>query len=86
MSPRPASRARRVADAVMSVDETLGHLDDTVEHMHTTLTNLDRAIFRLDVDVPDFSLAAGSYFLRWSMLGSLASGPWMMSTTSQSWS
>jgi len=46
----------------------------------TTLTNTDRAIFRLNVDVPDFSLAAGSYFLRWSLLGSAASGPWQPPT------
>jgi PEP-CTERM motif len=42
----------------------------------TTLTNTDRAIFQLNVDVADFNLAAGSYWLRWSMKGSLASGPW----------
>jgi len=42
----------------------------------TTLTNTDRAIFRLDANVSDFNLAAGSYWLRWSLTGSLASGPW----------
>lgn len=42
----------------------------------TTLTNTDRAIFRLNVDVADFNLAAGNYWVRWSMNGSLASGPW----------
>lgn len=41
----------------------------------TTLTNTDRAIFRIEVDVPDFVLPAGSYWLRWSLAGSLASGP-----------
>ena len=46
----------------------------------TTLTNTDRAIFRLNVDVPDFNLAAGNYWLRWSMAGSLASGPWQPPT------
>ncbi len=42
----------------------------------TTLTNTDRAIFRLNVDVADFNLAAGNYWVRWSMNGALASGPW----------
>lgn len=42
----------------------------------TTLTNTDRAVFRLNVDVADFNLAAGNYWVRWSMNGSLASGPW----------
>ncbi len=46
----------------------------------TTLTNTDRAIFRLDANVPDFSLAAGNYWLRWGMAGSLASGPWQPPT------
>jgi hypothetical protein len=42
----------------------------------TTLTNTQRPIFRVAVDVPDFTLAPGSYWLRWSLSGSLASGPW----------
>ncbi len=46
----------------------------------TTLTNTDRAIFRLDVDVADFNLAPGSYWLRWGITGSLASGPWQPPT------
>lgn len=46
----------------------------------TTLTNTDRAIFRLDMDVPDFNLAPGSYWLRWGITGSLASGPWQPPT------
>ena len=37
-SERPASRARRMADAVLSVDETLAALNATVEHMHATLS------------------------------------------------
>ena len=48
----------------------------------TTLTNTDRAIFQVNVDVPDFNLAAGSYWLRWSLTGSLASGPWAPPTAS----
>jgi hypothetical protein len=46
----------------------------------TTLTNTDRAIFRLDVNVADFNLAPGNYFLRWGITGSLASGPWQPPT------
>ncbi|KPF44237.1 hypothetical protein IP87_08540 [beta proteobacterium AAP121] len=46
----------------------------------TTLTNTDRAIFRLDVNVADFDLAPGSYWLRWGITGSLASGPWQPPT------
>jgi len=47
----------------------------------TTLTNTDRAIFQLDVDVTDFSLSAGSYWLRWAMTGTAASGPWAPPTS-----
>ncbi len=47
----------------------------------TTLTNTDRAIFKLSADVADFSLASGSYWLRWAMAGSLASGPWQPPTS-----
>lgn len=46
----------------------------------TTLTNTDRAIFQINVDVPDFNLAAGNYWLRWGLTGSLASGPWQPPT------
>jgi hypothetical protein len=46
----------------------------------TTLTNTDRAIFQIDVDVPDFNLAAGNYWLRWGLTGTLASGPWQPPT------
>jgi PEP-CTERM motif len=46
----------------------------------TTLTNTDRAIFRVNVDVPDFNLAAGNYWLRWGLAGTLASGPWQPPT------
>lgn len=42
----------------------------------TTLTNTDRAIYRLSTDIPDLVLAAGSYFLTWSLSGTSASGPW----------
>ena len=46
----------------------------------TTLTNTDRAIFRLNVDVVDFNLTAGNYWMRWGITGSLASGPWQPPT------
>lgn len=43
----------------------------------TTLTSTARAIFELQVDVTDFNLAAGNYWLRWSLVGDAAfSGPW----------
>ena len=44
----------------------------------TTLTNTDRAIYRLSADIPDLILASGSYFLRWSLAGTAASGPWQV--------
>lgn len=47
----------------------------------STLTAQDRAIFQLGVDVPDFALSAGTYWLRWSIEGSLASGPWQPPTS-----
>ena len=46
----------------------------------TMQTDTSRAIFELIADVPDFSLAAGSYWLRWSIAGTLASGPWQPPT------
>jgi len=46
----------------------------------TTLTNTDRAIFAVQADVPDFNLAPGSYWLRWGLSGTLASGPWQPPT------
>ncbi len=46
----------------------------------TTLTNTDRAIFQIDLDVADFALGAGDYWLRWGLAGSLASGPWQPPT------
>ncbi len=42
----------------------------------TTLTATNRAIYRLSADIPDLILAAGSYYLTWSMDGTAASGPW----------
>lgn len=38
--------------------------------------NTTRGIYRAQADVADFSLDAGHYYLRWSLSGSAASGPW----------
>lgn len=47
----------------------------------TTLTSTARAIYELQVDVADFNLAAGSYWLRWSLVGNPGfSGPWQPTT------
>ncbi|RVU47759.1 PEP-CTERM sorting domain-containing protein [Rubrivivax rivuli] len=46
----------------------------------TTLTDTNRAIFRLDLNVADFNLAPGNYWLRWGITGTLASGPWQPPT------
>ncbi len=43
----------------------------------TTLTSTARGIYELQLDIPDINLAAGTYWLRWSLVGdSLFSGPW----------
>ena len=42
----------------------------------TTLTNTQRGIYRVQADIPDISLAAGSYWLTWGLTGTLALGPW----------
>ncbi|WP_428503091.1 PEP-CTERM sorting domain-containing protein [Roseateles sp.] len=47
----------------------------------TTLTNTQRGIYKAQADVADFSLDAGTYWLRWSLAGSLASGPWQPPTS-----
>ncbi|MCV2350763.1 PEP-CTERM sorting domain-containing protein [Paucibacter sp. Y2R2-4] len=46
----------------------------------TTLTSKVRPIYRASADIPDLSLSAGHYWLRWSMSGSLSSGPWQPPT------
>jgi hypothetical protein len=46
----------------------------------TTLTNTDRAIFQVNVDIPDVTLNSGSYWLRWGLTGTAASGPWQPPT------
>jgi len=47
----------------------------------TTLTNTQRGIYKASADVADFSLSEGHYWLRWSLTGSLASGPWQPPTS-----
>jgi len=42
----------------------------------TAQTNTQRPIFKVDVDIPDVTLAPGAYWLRWSLAGTVASGPW----------
>jgi hypothetical protein len=47
----------------------------------TTLGDTARGIYKVVADVPDFSLPAGSYWMRWSLTGTLASGPWQPPTS-----
>lgn len=47
----------------------------------TTLGDTTRGIYNAVADVSDFSLAAGTYWLRWSLTGSLVSGPWQPPTS-----
>jgi hypothetical protein len=43
-------------------------------------TGTARAIFQLDVSIPEVTLAAGDYWLRWGVTGTAASGPWQPPT------
>lgn len=43
----------------------------------TTTGNRDRAIYQVNADVTDFTLAAGSYYLTWSLTGTSSSGPFV---------
>lgn len=47
----------------------------------TTLTNTQRGIYRAQADISDITLSAGTYWLTWSLSGSLASGPWAVPTS-----
>lgn len=47
----------------------------------TTLTNTQRGIYRANADISDLVLGAGNYWLRWSLTGSLNSGPWVPPTS-----
>lgn len=51
----------------------------------STLSNQDRAIFQIDADVPDFTLGVGSYWLQWSVAGSLAAGPFQPPPPTAPW-
>lgn len=46
-----------------------------------SLGDTNRGIYAAVADVPDFSLGAGTYWLRWSLTGTLASGPWQPPTS-----
>ncbi len=46
----------------------------------TTLTATNRPIYRISANIPDITLAPGSYYLTWSLAGSLASGPFVPAT------
>ena len=52
--------------------------------LSTTPGATNRIIWSIGVDVPDFSISTGSYFLRWSLTGVLASGPWQPPTSDAS--
>jgi PEP-CTERM motif len=47
-------------------------------------TDTTRAIYSVQTDMPDFSLTGGTYWLRWSLTGSAASGPWQPPTSDNS--
>jgi hypothetical protein len=48
----------------------------------TTLTDTSRRIWSANADVTDFTLASGSYWLRWSLTGSTSfTGPWAPPTS-----
>jgi PEP-CTERM motif len=49
--------------------------------LSTTPTDTSRAIYTVQTDVPDFSVGAGTYWLRWSLTGTAASGPWQPPTS-----
>ena len=45
--------------------------------LSTNTTDTTRAIYRVSADVTDFNLAAGNYYLTWSLAGNAnLSGPW----------
>jgi PEP-CTERM motif len=44
-------------------------------------TATNRAIFAVQVDVPDFTVTGGTYWLRWSLTGTGISGPWQPPTS-----
>lgn len=44
---------------------------------NTTLTATNRPVYRMNADIPDIALAAGSYFVTWALAGTGASGPFV---------
>lgn len=49
--------------------------------LSTSMANTQRPIYRVQADVIDFALGEGDYWLRWSLAGSAASGPWAPPTS-----
>lgn len=47
---------------------------------NTTLANTQRPVYQIGLDIPDLDLGGGSYWLTWSIGGSLASGPFVPPT------
>ncbi|MEO5735059.1 MAG: PEP-CTERM sorting domain-containing protein [Rubrivivax sp.] len=45
--------------------------------LSTALTLQNRAIYRINADIPDITLAAGSYFVTWGLAGTSTSGPFV---------
>ena len=43
----------------------------------TTLTSTARAIYLINADITDLTLASGNYFLTWALAGTSASGPFV---------
>jgi hypothetical protein len=48
--------------------------------LHSTPNNTVRPIYQAVADIEDVLLEAGTYWLSWSMTGSLSSGPWIPPT------
>lgn len=46
-----------------------------------TLTNKQRAIYTVNADIADVTLASGHYWLAWGLAGTAASGPWQPPTS-----
>jgi hypothetical protein len=46
----------------------------------TTLTSTARAVYRINVDIPDITLAPGSYWVTWALAGTSTSGPFVPPT------
>jgi len=47
----------------------------------TALSNTQRAIYQVDADIADVTLASGHYWLTWGLTGTASSGPWQPPTS-----